>query len=157
VAVLHNRGSYRHRAGDLAGAEADLTLALELDPGRLDTRVNRAAVRKDAGDLTGARADLDHALGHLPADRAAEALHLRGGVCALDADFRGAVADYDAALAAEPDNVCFLISRANARYHLRDGRGVEDYRTAFRLNPAAAAQEAARLLIDDACRRPEEV
>jgi tetratricopeptide (TPR) repeat protein len=157
VAALHNRGTYRHRAGDLAGAEADLTLALELDPTRLDTRVNRAAVRKDAGDLTGARSDVDHALGELPSDRTGDALHLRGGVRALEADFRGAVADYDAALAAEPDNVCFLISRANAHYHLRDGRGVDDYRTAFRLNARAAAHEAARLLIDDVRRRPEEV
>jgi tetratricopeptide (TPR) repeat protein len=156
-AVLHTSGTIRHRLGDLAAADADLTRALELDPGRADTLMNRAAVRRDAGDLAGARADLDAALDRLPRERAAAALHLRGGVRALANDFRGAVADYDAALALEPDNVLYYVSRGNARYHLRDPRGMADYRTAFRLDPAAAAREAARLLVEDARRRPAEV
>jgi tetratricopeptide (TPR) repeat protein len=156
-AVWHNRGTILHRAGDPAAAGADFSRALDLDPGRADTLMNRAAARRDAGDLAGARADLDAAVDRLGPARAAAALHLRGGVRALTDDFRGAVADYDAALAAEPDNVCYHVSRGNARYHLRDPRGAADYRAAFRLDPAAAARELARLLVEDARRRPADV
>jgi tetratricopeptide (TPR) repeat protein len=151
--ALHNRGTLRHRSGDLAGAEADLTRAIELDPGRVDARVNRAAARKDSGDLAGALADLELALEQLPPGGRAGALHVRGGVRALRDDFRGALADYDAALALEPDNVCFLISRANARYHLRDPLARADYRRAFRTSATAAAAECARFLTADARRR----
>jgi tetratricopeptide (TPR) repeat protein len=155
--VLHNRGTYRHRVGDLAGAEADLTLALDLDPTRLDTRVNRAAVRKDAGDLAGARTDLDHALGELPADRAADALHLRGGGEGSGGGFPRGGRRLRRGAGRRARQRLLPDSRANAYYHLRDGRGVDDHRSAFRLNARAAAHEAARLLIDDVRRRPDVV
>ena len=47
-------------------------------------------------------------------------LHKRGGVRVLQADFNGAIDDYNEALSREPDNPIYYISRGNARYHRRD-------------------------------------
>ena len=77
--ALHNRGTLRHRDGDLARAEEDFTAALDLAPDHLPTYLARAAVLKDAGDLAGASADLDYAIARLPSDQAAPAYHIRGG------------------------------------------------------------------------------
>src|SRR5437660_1520129 len=79
------------------------------------TLVNRGTARKEAGDLEGARADLDLALERMARQQRPAILHKRGGVRVLQADFRGAVDDYNEALAAEPDNVVYYISRGNAR------------------------------------------
>jgi tetratricopeptide (TPR) repeat protein len=146
TSVLHNRGALRQAMGDQKGALADFDRALEINPDQVCTRLSRATARKEAGDLNGALADVEQALRDLPADEAAAAYHCRGGIRALQNDFTGAVADYDRALALEPDNVCFYVSRGNARYHLRDRRGVIDYRMAFRLDPDSAASEVSRAL-----------
>ncbi len=146
ASVLHNRGGLRQAMGDPKGALADFDRALEINPDQVGTRLCRATARKEAGDLEGALADVEHALGDLPAEEAAAAYHCRGGIRALQNDFTGAVADYDRALALEPDNVCFYVSRGNARYHLRDRRGVIDYRIAFRLDADGAARELVRAL-----------
>jgi tetratricopeptide (TPR) repeat protein len=121
------------------------------------TFLNRAAARKEAGDLEGALADCERALAALPPGQQAAALHVRGGVRALDNDFAGAVADYDRALALEPGNFLFHISRGNARYHLRDRRGAADFRRAFQIDPDGAAREVARLVTEDARRDAEGV
>ena len=48
------RGVVRLRAGDAAGAAADFTRTLELNPAYLVARVNRAAARIQLGDFNGA-------------------------------------------------------------------------------------------------------
>jgi tetratricopeptide (TPR) repeat protein len=148
ASVLHNRGALKQDMGDLKGALTDYDEALQIDPNHASTYVNRGAARKDAGDLDGALADLNEGLTRLPRQEAT-ILHKRGGVRVLQNNFAGAVADYDLALALEPENVLFYISRGNARYHLREARGVFDYRMAFRINPEAAAREIIRLLDAD--------
>ena len=65
---------------------------------------------------------------------------------ALLNDFAGAVADYDRALRLEPKWFLLYLSRANARYHLRDRGAVSDFRTAFRLDAEEAIREVLRLL-----------
>jgi tetratricopeptide (TPR) repeat protein len=146
ASVLHNRGALRQATGDREGALDDFDRALEINPQHVPARLCRATARKEAGDLKGALADIEIALAALPAEQAAAAYHCRGGIRALQNDFAGAVADYDRALALEPDNVCFYVSRGHARYHLRDPRGLVDYRMAFRLDPDAAAREVVRVL-----------
>ncbi len=148
ASVLHNRGTLRHDLGDLAGALADFDRALEIDPEHASTHVNRGSARKDAGDLDGALADFEQGLARLPQHTAA-ICHKRGGVLVLKNDFAAAVADYDRALALEPENVFYYISRGNARYHLRQVAGLIDYRMAFRIDPEVTAREIIRLLADD--------
>jgi tetratricopeptide (TPR) repeat protein len=146
ASVLHNRGMLRQAMGDLEGALADFDRALAINPHHTPTWLQRATARKEAGDLPGALHDAEQALAALPAEQAAAAYHCRGGIRALQNDFAGAVADYDRALALEPDTVCFYVSRGHARYHLRDRRGLVDYRMAFRLDPDTAAREVVRVL-----------
>lgn len=157
ASVLHNRGALRQRFGDLAGALADFDRALQIDPGHLATYVNRGTARKEAGDLAGALADFDFALERVGPDQSATVYHHRGGVKALLNDFAGALTDYNVALALEPNNPVFHLSRGNARYHRRDPLALADYRTAFRLDAEGAAREAARMLADDARRDAEGV
>jgi tetratricopeptide (TPR) repeat protein len=147
--VLHNRGRARQEGGDLSGALADFDRALELSPEHSATYVHRALARKEAGDLDGALADLNAALPRTAAQHLATVYHARGGVRVLQNKFLEALADYDRAISLEPENALFYLSRGNAYYHRRDGRGVIDYRMAFRLAPLAAAREVVRLLAED--------
>jgi tetratricopeptide (TPR) repeat protein len=156
ASVLHNRGALKQDGGDLAGALADYDRALAIDPEHAATYVNRAAAHKEAGDLPAALADLDHALVCLPHQPAA-IYHKRGGVRVLLNDFTGAVADYDRALALEPENFIYYLSRGNARYHLRQARGLADYRMAFRIHPEATAREIVRMLAEDVRQDAEQV
>ncbi|MHB1426583.1 MAG: tetratricopeptide repeat protein [Gemmataceae bacterium] len=150
--VLHNRGALRQARGDREGALADLDRALEIKPEHVQTRLLRAAARKEVGDLMGALVDVEQVLAVLPADQSAAAYHCRGGLRALQNDFAGAVTDYNRALALEPDNVCFYVSRGNARYHRRDPGALADYLVAFSHQPQFAARELVRCL-DEAARR----
>src|SRR5262249_20694028 len=54
-------------------------------------------------------------------------------------------------------NVYFYISRANARYHRRDARGVLDYRMACRLDTELTAREIVRMVTEDLVRDAEAV
>jgi tetratricopeptide (TPR) repeat protein len=148
--VLHNRGMLRQAQGALAGALADFDQALEINPSHTTTRIVRGLARKQAGDLAGALADLDQALAENPTEELAALYHGRGGVRALQDQFAEAVADYDQALRLAPNNFCYYISRGNARYHQRDPRAVQDFRTAFRLDAEGAAREVVRTLATDA-------
>jgi serine/threonine-protein kinase len=149
ASVLHNRAALRQAQGDLAAALADLNLALRIDPEHTASYVCRGLARKEAGDLSGARADLDAALERAAPHNQATVYHARGGVRVLQNDFAGAIADYDQAIALEPENHLYYLSRGNARYHRRDVRGAVDFRMAFRLDPEGTAREVARLLAAD--------
>jgi tetratricopeptide (TPR) repeat protein len=149
ASVLHNRGTLKHDLGDRAGALADFDRALEIDPDHISTYVNRGVARKEASDLDGALADFDRALEKLPYERSGPVLHKRGGVRVLQNEFRAAIADYDQALALEPDNYLYYISRGNARYHRCEVRGLIDYRMAFRICAEGAVQELVRIVVQD--------
>jgi tetratricopeptide (TPR) repeat protein len=153
--VLHNRGMLRQQQGDLAGALADFDRALEIDPRHTPTRVARGLARKQAGALDDAVADFDQALAEQPAHGLAAIYHGRGGVRVLQNKFAEALADYEQALSLEPDNVCYYISRANARYHKRDVRALQDFRLAIRLDAEGAAREVLRIVTADARRDAE--
>ena len=150
VLVLHNRGMLRQEQGDLAGALSDFDRALELNPRHTATRIARGLARKQAGALGDAVTDFDQALSEQPAHGLAAVYHGRGGVRVLQNKFVEALADYDEALRLAPDNVCYYISRANARYHKRDVRAMVDFRMAFRLDAEGAARELLRILTADA-------
>ena len=157
AALVHNRAMLRLEEGDLAGALEGFSRALELDPSHTPTYRARGTARKDNGDLAGALADFEKALELAATENRAAAYHGRGSVRVLQNDFHGALEDYERALALEPENFLFHISRGNARYHLRDPRGLRDYRAAFGLDAGGAGREFARLLTADAQRDPDGV
>jgi tetratricopeptide (TPR) repeat protein len=155
--VLQNRAMLRQELGDLTGAVADLTAALEIVSDRVATLLGRGSARKDAGDLDGALDDFEAALALAHGAERAAALHGRGGVRTLRKDFEGAVADYDLALRIDPRYLAAMISRGHARYHLRDPRALDDYRRAQALDPEGTLRELARFCLDDVARDPEGV
>lgn len=155
AALHHNRGCALRDAGREADALADLDAALTLSPDCVPTLEQRARCRVTLGDWDGAEADFDHALSLTPPGRAAELYHARGVLHVARKDFRAAVADYDFALAVRPDYALAYLSRAQCKYHLRDRTAADDYRTAFRLDPLAAARDVARVVALDASERPE--
>jgi Flp pilus assembly protein TadD len=157
ASVLHNRGILRQQKGDLAGALADFDRAVQIDPALMATYVHRAAARKNAGELMQALADCTFVLEHGTPEWSAAVFHLRGGVKVLQGDFAGARADYEAALAIEPNNPIFYVSRGNARYHQRDPLALLDYRTAFQLDREAMPREVVQLVGEDARRDAEGV
>jgi tetratricopeptide (TPR) repeat protein len=155
--VHHNRGMLRLECGDLTGALADFDEALQALPDRVFTLVGRADARKRSGDLAGAASDLDRALQVAPESECPMILHRRGGIRALEDDFVGAVADYEDALRLNPGFAMAYLSRGHARYHLRDRRGLQDYRTALEMDPETTIRELARLFREDVARDPSAV
>lgn len=149
AALLHNRAAALE-AADPAAALADLDAALDLCPAFVTSLERRARLRTAACQFDGADADFDAALALTPPQHAAELYHARGALHVARKDFRAAVEDYDFALAVRPDFVLAYLSRGHARYHLRDGGALDDYREAFRLDAAAAARELARVVAADA-------
>ncbi len=119
------RGVARLRAGDAAGAAADLAAAVRLDPELTDAVAGR-----------GPRAALGVARG------LAEAFNDRAGARLAKWDFRGALTMSDVAAALEPGVWEFRLTRAHVHYHLRDSEAEADYRAAFALDPAAVARSA---------------
>ena len=83
------RGNAREAKGDLDGAIAEYTRAIELDPRYADAYLNRANTQADKGDMGHAIADYNRALEINPA--LARAYAGRGGV---KGDLDGALSDY---------------------------------------------------------------
>jgi serine/threonine protein kinase/Flp pilus assembly protein TadD len=94
---------------DYNGANADLTHALEA--GTRSTRVYfiRADVRRLAGDIPGANADRVEGLRREPCD---EVSWVARGLARMDADPKGALADFDRALAVNPHYLPAVEDRA---------------------------------------------
>jgi tetratricopeptide (TPR) repeat protein len=147
--ALGNRATTRRALGDLDGAVADLDRAIGINPGHAAAYLDRAAVLHARGDLDGAAADYDTALGLIPRPAAVRVYHLRAGVRVSQRRFADARADCDRALEIDPACCMAYISRGNARYHLRDPAALEDYLTAFRIDPQAAVAEVFRILTAD--------
>ncbi|MBI4612590.1 MAG: tetratricopeptide repeat protein [Planctomycetes bacterium] len=129
-----HRGTARSLQNDLEGALADLTRAIELDPGLGSAYLNRGAVRKAMGDLEGAIADYTRAAEIGPA-RAAIYLN-RGAALAARGDSRRAIEDYDRAIEIDPGYAAAYTNRGNARANLGDAAGaLEDFGRAIELDP----------------------
>ncbi|MEO1292064.1 MAG: tetratricopeptide repeat protein, partial [Pseudomonadota bacterium] len=74
LAALYLRAQARHATGDYAGAEADLSLLIGLNPKSADAHYNRGLARIGLGDLDGATKDLEAASALTPQADAAHAL-----------------------------------------------------------------------------------
>jgi tetratricopeptide (TPR) repeat protein len=108
--AYYNRGDLLVEMGDADGALADFSYTLELDPDFVDAYVNRAGLRLSVGDLDGAMSD---AAAGLVRDPDNPHLHVvLGQVHAEREHFAEARAEFDRALAVDPDLVTGLASRA---------------------------------------------
>jgi Tfp pilus assembly protein PilF len=144
--ALSNRGAVRHAMEDFEGALQDFDCALAITPDNLDTCFRRGSTRHASGDYNGAVEDYTHVLMHLPHEAAAPVYHDRGVVRISLREFAEAVADFDQAIAIDPQFCIAYISRGNARYHLRNPTGLDDFLTAFRIGRQRAAGEIIRVL-----------
>jgi tetratricopeptide (TPR) repeat protein len=94
-------GVNREDRGDWAGALADYTKAIELNPNYAFAYNNRGVVKKTNGDLTGALADENKAIELDP--NIVEAWYNRGFVKRVKGDLEGALADETRAIELKPD------------------------------------------------------
>lgn len=102
AAGLYDRGNAKRENGDVAGAIADYTRAIELDPKYVDAYVRRAVVKHGQGDLTGAIADYTNAIAIDPKSRIA--YFNRGGARKSNGDLEGSLSDISKSIELEPKN-----------------------------------------------------
>jgi tetratricopeptide (TPR) repeat protein len=97
--ALLNRGLAKLGLGDAQGAVDDLTRCLALKGAPSRTWFIRAQARQRLGDRQGAHLDRQQGLKQAPGDPAS---FVSRGLARLPGDARGALADFDAALAINP-------------------------------------------------------
>lgn len=118
-----DRGTRRLRRGDLSGAIADYSRAVEASPGHPQPWTKRGIARARSGDLDGALRDYSRALA---ADRAyLPALANRASVCFHLARYRATAADATKALELAPDLAQAWLFRGMARAQLGQAEGAE--------------------------------
>jgi tetratricopeptide (TPR) repeat protein len=105
-------GIAKKAKGDLDGAIADYTKAIELNTRYAAAYVNRGVARKTKGDLDGAIADYDRAISLNP--RLKEAYNNRGLARQLKGQLDDAIADFDKALELDPHYAGAHYNRASA-------------------------------------------
>jgi len=146
--VYRERGTRRLIDKDVAGALADYDQAVAAAPKLAAAYVDRSFGRSEAGDLPHAIDDLSQAL-TLGLDDQAAGFYLRAELRAKMKDLRGALADYDQAIAREKDFGHAYIGRGMARMETGDDAGAQSdldhaingkgalyhYKSAFRLQP----------------------
>ncbi|MBI4617708.1 MAG: tetratricopeptide repeat protein, partial [Planctomycetes bacterium] len=134
AAAYNNRGLAREHQGDLAGAVADYTRAIELDPNYSRAYGNRGVARRAQGDVAGAVADFTRAIELDPSFAAAYSN--RGSARREQGDLAGAVADFTRAIELDPNFALAYDNRGKARYVQGDLAGaVSDYTRATELDP----------------------
>ena len=136
------------RLGRLDDAAASLARAIALEPTDFDARIERARTLARLGRFSESHAALESALAaarDFPEDRRAQlvsTLHqYRGDVSAAAGDPDGAVAAYEAAIAAQPDNLAAHVSLA---LRLAAGEAPRDPARAVALAERACALSARR-------------
>jgi serine/threonine protein kinase len=130
---LVTRGQEKARQGDLQGAIADYTLAIQLDPQNGRAYSQRGSARYKSGDWAGAVEDFTQAI-QLTGD--ARAYVNRGIARYRLGDYEGAVADYTHALHLNPNWAVAYYNRGNAYRQLEQNqKAIEDYSRALELNP----------------------
>jgi tetratricopeptide (TPR) repeat protein len=133
-AALNNRGNTKQEEGDLDGAIADFTAAIELEPSAIAPRYNRGNARSIAGDLDGAIDDYTSAIEADP--DFAPAYQRRGLTRQRKGDLDGALVDLDDAVRLAPDEPSSHGERAALRALRGDFEGaVADCERALEIAP----------------------
>jgi tetratricopeptide (TPR) repeat protein len=134
---FYDRGNARKAKGDLDGAIADYTKAIEIDPHDADIYYNRGVAERAKGDFGQAIADYSKAIKINPCH--AYAYNNRGIAQTANGDLEAAIADYSKALEIDPSLANVYNNRAKARQDNGDLEGASaDYTKAIELNPQYA-------------------
>lgn len=137
VTAYFHRAATRYEIGDKAGAIADYTQVLQIDPHHDVAYTNRGVARYDLEDAAGAIADFDQAIRLNPDNSVAYCN--RGFVCAELGDKLGAIEDYTQAIQLFPENATPYFYRGLARTRIGNKLGaIEDYSQAIWLHPEDA-------------------
>ncbi len=125
--VYDDRAMAKFRANNIAGALADLGLAISSDPQDPQLYLHRGFVKGHAADHRGALADFEQAIKLKP--DLPEAFALRASAKRELKDFRGALSDYDRAISLSPQATAIYLDRGRLKQmQLRDSKGaVSDY------------------------------
>jgi tetratricopeptide (TPR) repeat protein len=131
--LLADRALLRERAGDIAGARADLDSAIALDPSNSWARGTRGRFLQDESEHEAALADFDAALALEPE---VTSYHYRRALSlAALARSREAIAAFDSALRLEPAVVQVWLERGRAFEALgHEGPALASYERALRLD-----------------------
>jgi tetratricopeptide (TPR) repeat protein len=139
---LVNRGIEKGKQGDLDGAIADFTRAIELNPKDDAPYYNRAQAKWLKKDAAGAIADYTRAI-ELGSTNPA-AYNNRGNARAENNDRDGAIADYTRAIQLKPDYARAYYNRAATKQAKGDATGAEaDFKAAEKLDPELASERSA--------------
>jgi tetratricopeptide (TPR) repeat protein len=129
-----NRGSSRQENGDIAGALADYTEALRVNPRSVEALNDRGQLRQELGEVDGAIADFSAAIAVAP--YTFEAYNNRASVRILKKDWDGALADIDQALALrnwEPEPYAIRARVKQAKGYI--DAAIDDCNAALRVAP----------------------
>src|SRR5436305_1148236 len=132
--AYNKRGIAKGVKGDIDGAIADFTRAIELDPKYGTAYNNRGLAKKNKGDLDGAVADCTRAIEVDPKD--AGGYGNRGIAKQAQGDLSGAIADYTRAIELDPKYALAYYNRGVAKWGKGDVDGaIADYTRAIELDP----------------------
>ncbi len=130
-----NRGVYKQKRGDLRGAFAEYTAAIELAPDMVEAYSNRGTVLEALGDFEAAYADYDMTVRLVP--EAPRSWFTRGTVLLCLGKMEEAIPDFDRAIELAPRYADAYVNRANAFIELRRFREcIADFTRALKLDPS---------------------
>ena len=141
--VYNERGIAKGVKGDVDGAIADFTRAIELYPKYSTAYTNRGLAKKNKGDLEGAIADCTRAIELDPKD--AGAYSNRGIAKQAQGDLNRAIADYTRAIELDPKYAKGYTNRGIAKEEKGDMEGaIADCTRAIKLDPRYAPAYSTR-------------
>jgi tetratricopeptide (TPR) repeat protein len=140
--ALASRAGTKAATGDVAGAIADYTQAIALDPNN-SKRANdyffasRGELKSKKSDIVGAISDFNEAIALDP--KKAPPYWQRGKTRAKEGDLVGAIADFSQAIALDSKKAGFYASRADAKLRQNDFDGaISDYDLAIAIDSSNA-------------------
>jgi tetratricopeptide (TPR) repeat protein len=153
--AYNNRGLVKLFLVDYEGSVKDFSQAIAIDSSMTEALANRANAKIEMGDYVGAISDFDKAIAkgftkktskrHIKAPAQADpqshshALLKRAHAKYKLLDYKGAIADYDQAIATNQGNFEAFYCRANLKSDLKDEKGaLADYDKAVELAPENA-------------------
>jgi lipoprotein NlpI len=140
------RASQRQEKGDLDGALADYTRAIEIDPHYAEAYFNRGLVKHAKGDTDGALADFTRAIEISPGN--ADFYDNRASVRYERGDLDGAIADVTHSIEMRPHYPKAYVNRAVVKKAKNDLDGaLADYTRAIEIDPRYAEAYFSRGLV----------
>ena len=131
---FHRRGVEKVNKGDLDGALAEFTRAIEMSPKNPSGYCNRGSVRLLKGDLEAAMTDYNRAIEVDP--KYSTAFCGRGNARHLKGDVEGALADFTRAIEVDPDDASGYGGRGGVKYQSGDLDGaLADLNRALEIDP----------------------